>query len=366
MRSRSQLPLLAAAAALLAALGPTALPSHEALAFAKKSKFGKPKVLYRYGEYELKYLPKGPGKGPTSHVPRLKIMKIPPKAMSFSGLSGSVESDLDRQLLTFPITTHNTAGLQLRFPRLNGALKISATDPPASLDVDEAAKAVEANYDQIVSGVGEFGVQLRSNGEWGVSFSRQVEDLGFLRTTLNSQLDWSADLERTYPAVVKGVVPTVNYGATQDGMRVKAKFDRSFADKGVHTSYTMQNVAGKYAPADLMHEARAIASLGGGRLTATTSYDRRNSKVPVRGSLAYAAKLRAAALEASVDFDRLRLKASAKGVQVTAAIGTRASLDDAKSGIHGRPAELELKVGKVSASAKLREGKPRVRLDVGL
>jgi len=67
-------------------------------------------------------------------------------------------------------------------------------------------------------------------------------------------------------------------------------------------------------------------------------------------------------LEASVDYDRYRLKARSRHAQVSAALGTKASLSDSKAGIQGRPAELEMKIGKAAASARFATRAAAMRL----
>mmetsp|Transcript_61048 Transcript_61048/g.128994 ORF Transcript_61048/g.128994 Transcript_61048/m.128994 type:complete len:387 (+) Transcript_61048:107-1267(+) len=328
-----------------------------------------PKVLYRYGDYELKYVPRGTGSGFLANIPRVTVEKILPPLLSFRSLVGAMEGSWDREIQALPDPTQNTAGIRVDFPRVQGKLMVAATDPSGNLDADPATKVLQANYEQPVSGLGDLGLQVRSNGDWGGTLTKEVKDFGLVRTAISSDSDWSATVERTYQPV-QGVTPTLNYGATQDGVRVKAKFDKASKDKRIRGTYVVQNPPGLYGFEDLIHDARVEATDffdGRHSLEVAGKIDRDLPKQPWRGSLKYKVKTRPGDLEGSLDMDRVRLKASNERGQVMAAVGTRANLMDPNSGIAGRPAELELQVGnhpKVIASAKLREGPPKVRLDV--
>jgi len=337
------------------------------LGAARKSR---PKVLFKFRDYELKYLPRGKGTGPASRVPRLAVVKIPPKPLSFGSADVSFAGSLNKELKTFPHTTANVGSLQVGFPRFGGSLTLSAEDPPVNIDVEDAPRSLEAGYRHDIKGVGDVSVRVNSKGDWTATYAREVEDLGHLDGSLNSQLDWHVDLKTAYPQY-RGASPVVTYGANQDGLRVVARVDHA-ADAEVRSSYTVQNVAGKYAPADLLHDGRVAVATKNDRhtLEASGSYDRRLPKLPVRGSLAYTMRSRPATLKASVDFDRYRLRAQTRHGQVSAAVGTRAELDDQSAGLRGRPVEVEA-VGRagrfqVSTSAKFREGAPKVRLGLGM
>merc|ERR1719356_1498253 len=133
--------------------------------------------------------------------------------------------------------------------------------------------------------------------------------------------------------------------------------------------YILQNIAGKYNPADFLHEGKVALSTKSGRQTLELrgAYDRRLSRLPVRGTAAYRVSAGPAELEASMDYDRYRLQAKTQGGhRIAAAVGTRRELDGNGAGIKGRPAELDLKIGRVSASTRFREGAPKLRLDVAL
>jgi len=310
------------------------------------------KVLLRAQGFELLFR-RGKGKIP---IPSLQLRRTPKQPLSLA-VGGSVESGMSTgDLLGFPFTTQNNGILQIGFPRFSGRLQLSVEDPASSAD-DDGQGAVDLSYVQTL-GAGEFAGKLRSNGEWSASVAREVEDIGHFRGSLNSVLDWSADLDQSYPAV-KGFVPSVTYGATQDGMRVRASLEGDLK-KNVHGSYSLRNIPGKYAPMDIIHQAKVKVSSADSRhtLEAVGNYDRKFLKIPVRGSLTYGLKTRPATLEASVDFDRYRLRAQTSRVQASAAV---ARAPDEKG---QRAAELELKVGKVSASAQLPSRRVRVNMNV--
>mmetsp|Transcript_71462 Transcript_71462/g.115296 ORF Transcript_71462/g.115296 Transcript_71462/m.115296 type:complete len:367 (+) Transcript_71462:94-1194(+) len=337
-------------------LSPLEAPTAAVAIFAKgKNK----KVLVQYKGFEL-LLFKGKGKVP---IPSLKLQKIPLKPLSL-GAAGSVESSMSiDDLQGFPFTTKNSGTLKIGFPRIAGRLQLRYEDPPRGADIEDAQPVLEASYEQKAAG-GEVAGKVRSNGEWSASFGREVEDVGHLRGGMNSVLDWNVDLDTSYAPVLKGrVTPTVSYGATQDGMRVHARAD-GYPAKGVKAFYAVQNIPGKYAPADFLHNAQVTASSADLKHTveAAGSYDRKFPKLPVRGSLKYVRRTRPATMEASVDFERYRLRARSNLGEVTAAVGRTADENG------GRPAELELRAGKVAAVAMLEPGssKPRMRLDIGL
>jgi len=303
--------------------------------------------------YEL-LLHRGKGKVP---IPSLQLRKTPKKPLSLA-VGGSVDSSVEnKDLLGFPFTTQNTGVLQIGFPRVSGRLQLSVEDPASGSD-EEQQGSMELSYLQQL-GDGEFAGKLRSNGEWSASLAKEVEEIGNFRGSLNSQLDWSADLDTSYPAV-KGLVPSVTYGANQDGMRVHASVSGDLKKRNIHGSYSLRNIPGKYAPTEFIHEAKVKVSSAGSRhqLEAVGNYDRNFLKIPVRGSLTYGLHTRPAVLEASVDFDRYRLRAQTLRAQAMAAV---ARVPDENG---QRPAELELKVGKVSASAQLPSR--RVRFNINL
>jgi len=349
-RKSSRLPavvLIATAAALLAVPG-VVCPSRQAsgpLAISLFAAGGRPKVLFEYRDYELLFRPRRKGQV----LPRVELRKKPPRPLGAGPLAASVEGPLGRDFAGFPFTTSNAGSVQLDFPRIGGSLKLGLEDPAtgASVGGEEQLNAAEASYEQRVPGLGDVSVHGRTNGEWGAAFKRQVEDLGSLSGSVNSQLDWSIDLDSSYPAF-RGFTPSITYGATQDGMRVNARAAGPLA-KNLLGSYGVQNEAGQYAPTDLRHDAKLTLSSGRGThvLEAEGTYDRKLSQVPVRGSLAYSARMKPVTLEASVDFDRYRLRAKAGPGQVTAVLARKPE----ETG--NRPAEVELKLGKVSATALL-------------
>lgn len=314
--------------------------------------------MFQYRDYEVLWRPRRKGQV----LPRVELRKTPPSPLAPGPLSMDVEGPLGRDFAGFPFTTRNVGSVQLKFPRIAGALKLSLEDPAtgASVDGEEQQPAAEASYEQRVPGIGDVSVRGRSNGEWGASFSREVEDIGRLSGMVNSQLDWSIDLDSAYPPV-RGLVPSITYGATQDGMRVRVAAEGKL-DKNLHGSYVVQNEAGQYSPADLRHDAKLTLSSGSKRhvLEAQGSYDRKLAQVPVRGSLAVSTQMKPMTFGASVDFDRYRLRAAAGPAQVVAAVARKAE----ESG--SRPAELELKLGKVSAVALLGRAEPRLRLGLAL
>lgn len=311
----------------------------------------RPRVLLKYRDHELLLRPRAPGR----LLPRLELRRTPPRPLALGPAAGSAEGPLGGELLGFPFTTRNAASLQLGLPRVSGRLTLSAEDPAAA--DEESQRAAELAYEQPAPGLGDVSARLRTTGEWQVAFSRQVEDLGRLRGSLNSQRDWSLDLDSTYPPV-RSLLPSVSYGATQDGVRVRAGLQGPLSAR-LDGSYSLQNQPGRYAPADLRHEATLRLSSPGGRqaLAAAGTYDRALPKAPVRGSLTYTAQAGPAALEASVDGERYRLLARTAHGQLAAQLGR------GKEG-EARPAELELRLGRLSATAQLGERR-RVRLALG-
>jgi len=300
---------------------------------------------------------KGKGKVP---IPGLKIRKIPLKPVTLS-VGGSTKSSLSKKdMLGFPFTTQNIGILQIGFPRIAGRLRLALDDPTTGPSSDDAHGVAEMSYEQQLKHDGVFSGKLRSNGEWSAALSRDVEDLGHLRGGLNSQLDWNIDLDTSYPAV-KGVSPSLTYGATQDGMRVKADLESQLT-KNLHGSYAVQNLPGKYSPIDLLHDVKLTLSPAKQKhaMEVAARYDRKFAKVPVRGSLTYRMQTRPASLETSVDFDQVRLKARTAKAQLTASLSHKADEDGF------RPAEVEVKVGKLAASAQLQRGQkaPRVHLSM--
>eukprot|EP00440_Ansanella_granifera_P037100 gb/GFBE01040262.1/.p1 GENE.gb/GFBE01040262.1/~~gb/GFBE01040262.1/.p1 ORF type:complete len:367 (+),score=63.19 gb/GFBE01040262.1/:1-1101(+) len=312
------------------------------------------KVLFQARGYEL-LVCKGKGKLP---LPSLQFRKVPKQLVAFAA-GGSVASSASKSdVLGFPFTTQNVGVLQISLPRLGGRLRLTSEDPPSGPAAEETPGSSEVFYEQHAQGLGEISGRVRSNGEWNVALSHEVEDIGRFRGSVNSQLDWSVDLDTTYPPV-KGMTPSVTYGATQDGMRVNAKVEGQVA-KNVNVAYAAQNAPGKYAPADILHDGKVKVSSGKHSVEVSGSYDRKFSKIPVRGSLSYTLETTPVTLDASVDFDKYRLRARGARGQVAAAVGRQAD----ESG--HRPAEVEVKVGKVSAVTSLEAGssEPRIRLSL--
>lgn len=356
---RGKAALLLAAAGL--AVSSWGLGDAESAQAAALPELKKEKVLFTGQGYELKVMPRKT-KSPLKAIPKVVFQKIPAQMLKFVGASGSVESDLGKDIAGFPFTTANKGSVAMGFPRVGGVVKLSMEDPPLSADEDAAAGAAEVSYDQTIKGVGQVGARVSSKGDWVATWNRKVEDVGNLRTTLNYQLDWTADLDTAYPAY-KGVKPTISYGATQDGMRVKAKVEGAPV-ANTYGSYQVQNEAGKYAPRDFVHDARLVYTAGANSVQADGKYDRSLPNRPYRGSLSYVVRAAPASLTASVDFDRYRLKASTDKVTLSAAVATKAG--DGSGLLGGRTAELGVKMGPVAAEAVLKGSKkPRVRLQVG-
>lgn len=312
------------------------------------------KVLFSYRDYELIYRPRRKGQ----FLPRIQLQKIPPRPLGLGPMTSSVDGPMDKEFAGFPFTTNNKGSMQVLFPRLGSSMRLSIEDPVTAASSDseeEVQKTLEAAYDQKVPGVGDVTVRARANGEWGASFAREVEDLGKLTGNVNSQLDWNLDLEQSYPAF-KGMATSASYGATQDGMRARAKVEKELR-RNLYGSYAVGNEAGQYSPAGFQHDASLTLSSGKGHhvLEAQGTYNRKFNQVPVRGSLQYRAQLRPVALEASVDFDRYHLRAKASHAQIAAAVDRVE-----KDGV--RPAEVELRLGKASATALLGGDRPRLRL----
>jgi len=355
--------LLAAVGLLPVALGPWALS--EAAAGSTQAltlpEWKENKVLFTHSGYELRVMPRKTKNKVGKAIPKVLFREIPPQPVSLVSAMGSVESEMDKEMMGFPFTTDNAGSLAVGFPRVKGLLKLSLQDPPVSAELEDAVKAAELSYEQRVKGVGHVGARVKSNGEWTASVDRMVEDIGHLHTTLNSQLDWSVDLDTSY-APVKGISPAVSYGATQDGMRVRAKLNGVVA-QGTTGMYQVQNLPGKYTPMDLVHDARLEYSSASGRqsVTAEGQYDRRLPKRPIKGTLSYAVHTSPVTLTAAVDFERARLKAATRFGQVTAAVGLKAPA----KGEGQRPAEIGVKLGPVSAQARLNGSrKPRLRLEL--
>jgi len=351
--------LLAAVGLLPVALGPWGLSEAESTqAGLLPEPLKKDKVLFQKQGYELRLSPRRSNSPVFKAVPKIVFRKIPPQPISLVSASGSLESNLDKEIAGFPFTTSNTGSLALGFPRAQGVVKLSLKDPPAS--DDDVLQSAEISYEQALPGAGQVGARVTSKGDWVAFWNHKVEDIGNLRTTLNSQLDWSADLDTTYPAV-KGIHPTVSYGATQDGMRVRAKVDGGLAN--AYGSYQVQNEAGKYQPRDLVHDARVVYTQGRNSIEADGKYDRRLPKRPFKGSLSYVARTKPGTLTASVDLDRYRLKADTGYAQVSAAVAHNAG--DGKGYLGGRPTEFGVRTGPVSAEVRLNGSRqPRVRLEV--
>lgn len=356
--------LLAAFGLLPVALGPWSLSeagadSTQALTLPRLKK---DKVLFTNRGYELRLQPRKSKNAVGKAIPKVVFRKVPARPVTFSSAGFGTDADLDKEMLGFPFTTSNTGSIGLGFPRLNAELKLKAEDPPISAELDDATKSAELELTHSTSLGGDLSLGVKSTGKWGASWNRKVEDIGTLHSTLNSDLDWSLDLDTTYPKH-KGVKPYVTYGATQDGMRVRAKAEGAPV-KGAYASYQVQNLPGKYGPVDFVHDGKLAYTSGRQTLTAEGTYDRKLPKRPVKGSLSYVVKSKPMTMTASVDFDRYRLKAESGPAQLSAAVGLKATSGSGPLG--GRPAELGAKLGPVSAQAKLAGSKkPRVRLELG-
>jgi len=314
--------------------------------------------LAEFKGWELLVL-KGKGKVP---IPGLKLRKILPKPVTLA-IGGSTGSTLNKkEMLGFPFTTQNTGSLQIGFPRISGSLRLALDDPTTGPSSEDVQGVAEMSYEQQLKQNGAFSGKLRSSGEWSAALHRDIEDLGHIRGGLDSQLDWNLDLETSYPAV-KSVAPSLTYGATQDGMRVKVDLESQLT-KNLQGSYAVQNIPGQYSPIDFLHDAKLILSSEKQKhvVEVAANYDRKFGKVPVRGSLTYRMQRQKspASLETSVDFEHVRLKARTAKAQITASLRHKAD----ENGF--RPAEVEVKVGKLAALAQLQPEKsePRVRLSM--
>lgn len=356
---RGKAALLLAAAGL--ALSPWGLGEAESAQAVVLPELKSEKVLFTGQGYELKLQPRKT-KSPLKVIPKVVFRKIPAQMLKFVSASSSVESELGKDLAGFPFTTNNKGSIAMGFPRVNGVVKLSLEDPPIGADEDAAGGGAEVSYEQTIKGVGQVGARVSSKGDWTATWNRKVEDVGNLHTSVNNQLDWTADLDTAYPAF-KGVKPTVSYGATQDGMRVKAKVEGAPV-ANTYGSYQVQNEAGKYQPRDLVHDARLVYTSGPSSVQADGKYDRSLPNRPYRGSLSYVLRAAPATLTASVDFDRYRLKAATDKATLTAAVATKAG--DGNGFLGGRTTELGMKMGPVAAEAVLKGSKkPRVRFQVG-
>merc|ERR1711957_634271 len=121
---------------------------------------------------------------------------------------------------------------------------------------------------------------------------------------------------------------------------------------------------GMYSLADLAHAGSLALSSDSGRhvVEAKGAYNEKGSGA-AHSSLKYTAKGRSASLEALVDSDQFRLSLRAEPAEVSAAISREVN----EAG--NRPVDLGFKLAKgikVSALARLMDGKPRLRLSTGL
>lgn len=315
-------------------------------------------MLFTYRDYELVVR-----RQKSQVLPRVQVRKTPPAPVQLHLAGTAVEGPVDKTLVGFPFTTDNNAAVHVHFPRIYGCLKLRLQDPPAESDLDEMQRALEACYEQSIKGVGDFSANMKTTGEWAATFKTEVEDVGDVSGSLNSQLDWNVDLDTTYPPV-HGFVPSVTYGATQDGMRFHARATGPLS-KNLQGTYEIQNEPGKYSPSEFRQDATLTLSStppkGGVEqhtLELHGTYDRTLPKVPYRGSVSYTARLKPATLKASLGDDWYRLRAETERGEIGAFYTRNAEIS--------RPTELELKVGKVSAVAQLgrdRETVPRMRIE---
>jgi len=315
-------------------------------------------VLFTYRDYELVVRQRK-----AQVLPRFQLRKTPPAPIALSVASSGVEGPVDKSLAGFPFTTANNAAINLDFPRISSCLRLRLQDPPAESDLDDMQRALEACYEQSISGIGEFAANVKTTGEWAASFKHEVEDIGDLSGSFNSQLDWNLALDTTYPPIY-GFVPTVTYGATQDGMRFHARATGPLYTN-LRGTYEIQNEPGKYSPAEFRQDATltfASTPPKGGveqhSLELHGTYDRTLPKVPYRGSVSYTARLKPATLKASMGDDWYRLRAQTAHGEIGASFTRNAEIN--------RPTQLELKLGKVSAVAQLgrdRETVPRMRIE---
>ncbi|CAJ1437174.1 unnamed protein product [Effrenium voratum] len=298
---------------------------------------------YVYKGAELKEVP----------IPGLKFQKVPLKLLSL-GYAASAEGGLEKGSLTgFPYSTDNSAALLLALPRLGGRMTLGLDAPAVGGDSDDSGH-MELDYEQRLPGDGLAALKMKTNGEWGASFLQEVEDVGVVSGALNSQLDWNLDLNQTYDAV-RGFVPTVAYGATQDGLRVRARVAKAFSPSWFG-SYGLQNIPGKYSPVDFVHDSTVTFSKGAHTIQAAAAYDRQLLKSPLTGSLSYALRTRIATLYAALDSQQYRLAVAAGHKQMTASLGRKN-----EDGL--RPSWLELRLGKVAATLSSDgSSKPRLRL----
>ncbi|CAE7197013.1 mkkA, partial [Symbiodinium sp. CCMP2456] len=269
-------------------------------------------------------------------IPGFQFRKIPLELLTF-GFGGLAESDATKSAITgFPFTTDNTVSLQLGFPRIGGGFRLGLEDPALSAEgADSTQQLLSMGYQQRLPGGGQLASWLKTTGEWGAAFRHEVEDIGIVTGGLNSQLDWNLDLNTLgmracalhqrspnmlLPLLkVKGFTPSVSYGATQDGMRVNARVDKDIS-KRWHTSYTVQNIPGKYSPVDFVHDGVVRFASGPHSLQATASYDRQLLKKPLQGSMSYTFQKRRMALRALLDSQRYQLALQAGPAQAGAAV----------------------------------------------
>jgi len=322
-------------------------------------------VLAQYSGWEV-VAQTGKGQGPLAVIPRVMLRRTPPPPVKVDSFSGTTDGVADaKELKGFPFTTRNKASVAIGFPRMRSKVGLSIDQPPQS--AEESARPSAALSLEQRAGPARGELRLRSTGDWDLSADAEVEELGgTLRSTLRSDLDWSMDLETSYP-LARGTSAAVTYGATQDGMYVKGQFAGSATpvkkrDLKADYSYMVENRAGKYSPRDLLHSAVAKLQAGDGRhqLQVKGDYNRRYPKMPVRGSVALSSRNGPLTLEASADFRRYRLRGATKHAEV--AVAQDRQHEEGEAPLR----ELELRVLGLSAIATAGPGKPRVRLGVAL
>uniref|UniRef100_A0A7S1FJ14 Uncharacterized protein n=1 Tax=Noctiluca scintillans TaxID=2966 RepID=A0A7S1FJ14_NOCSC len=294
----------------------------------------------------------------TNTFPFLAVRQIPPKPFSFQGATLWAESDA-AEFPTLPYSTHNVARLSIGLPRVEGSLRIGVTDPLAALSGEaDAERFVEVSYAQPLLDVGRVSGSLRSTGDWSLGLEQAGEwDLGDLNATLDSQLDWSAVLSKSYPPF-RGVQPRVSYGATQDGLYLQIVGD-GYHKRFGKGHYGLRSMPGRYSPRDLVHEGKLSQSSPGGQHTVELvgSYGRHHHP-PLRGSVKYTVKAPPFSVDASADVDRCKLRLHHRHGEMAAAVAWASG--------ECRLAEVDARAGNVTVSTWRHDGKRRLRVGVAL
>jgi len=266
------------------------------------------------------------------------------------------ESDTE-EVRGFPHSTSNDARIKLGLRPVDGQLSIKLKDPGLGLeDLDHDGHQIEADYEQVVPGIGAVRGHASTSGDWDAAVSTDFPEIGRLHAKVDSQMDWSVGLERNY-APRMGLKPSATYGVTQDGMLFRANVTAGLGHSGF--SYGVSNSPGRYAPEHWIHSGQIDLQSPGGHqgMVLNGMYSSQFPKTPLRGSFTYTARGKPGSLEASVDNNQYRFRAKKGRYEIATALAREA--EEA-----GRTAELQMRAGFLTATAKAVGEKARV--SVGL